>query len=287
GGVSLRRLEAAGIQVTLFGPLLHPPFKNRANLRNHRKMAVADGTRLWCGGRNFATEYFEGTPARPPWQDASFDLEGPLATQALALFEHDWAYANDGVARQCEAPAPDPSDPVAQVIASGPDQADDTVHDMLISACFKARRRILAVTPYFVPTEALLSALCLAARRDVAVDLVLPLHSNHRMADFVRHRALRALSAAGGRIWQVPYMQHAKTVVFDDDLVLSGSANLDARSLLLNYELMVAFYASADVGRFADYVEMHRKNAIRYRAGKPGLVRDFTEGLLLLLAFQL
>ena len=178
-------------------------------------------------------------------------------------------------------------EPLGQVIASGPDQADDTVHDLLVTACFKARTRIIAATPYFVPSDALLMALSLAARRGVIVDLILPRRSNHRMADFARHRALREFAAVGGRVWLVPYMLHAKAIVIDDSVALAGSANLDSRSLFLNYELMVAFYAAADIQRFASFIEKHREKADRYLAQKPGLLRDLTEGLVLWLAFQL
>jgi cardiolipin synthase len=287
GGVSLHKLKAAGAQVALYGPILHVPFKSRTNLRNHRKMLVADGVRLWCGGRNFAAEYFEGVRKRGPWRDLSFDLEGPLAAQARELFESDWAFATGSPRMERTHAVQIATEPFAQVIASGPDQTDDTVHDLLVTACFKAHSRIAAVTPYFVPGDALLMALSLAARRGVIVDLTLPRRSNHPMADLVRHRALREVAAAGGRVWLVPYMLHAKAVVIDDDLALSGSANLDSRSLFLNYELMVAFYAVADIRRFASFIEKHRETADRYQARKPGLLRDLTEGLVLWLAFQL
>lgn len=287
GGINLHKLKAAGVQVALYGPILHVPFKSRANLRYHRKMLVADGIRLWCGGRNFAAEYFEGTRKRRPWKDLSFDLEGPLAGQTKELFERDWAFVNGspwlGRAQKVQT-APEP---FAQVIASGPDQADDTVHDLLVTACFKARSSIAAVTPYFVPSDTLLAALSLAARRGVVVNLILPRRSNHHMADFARHRALRELVAAGGRVWMAPYILHAKAVVIDDSLALSGSVNLDSRSLFLNYEMMVAFYAIADIRRFASVIQEHREASIRYQACKPGLLRDLTEGLLLWLAFQL
>ena len=287
GGINLHVLKRAGVQVALFGPILHVPFKTRTNLRNHRKMLVADGTRLWGGGRNFASEYFEDMGKHGPWKDLSFDLEGPLAIQARELFEHDWEFAT-GSPRMEKAQAAQPAPgPFAQVIASGPDQADDTIHDLLVTACFKARRRIAAVSPYFVPGDALLMALSLASRRGVIVDLILPRHSNHTLADFVRHRALRALAAAGGRVWLAPYMLHAKAVVIDDGLALSGSANLDSRSLFLNYEMLIAFYAAEDVRRFAAVIEDHREKADRYLAHKPGLMRDLTEGLALWLAFQL
>jgi cardiolipin synthase len=287
GGANLHDIKAAGIQVALFGPILLFPLKNRANLRNHRKMVVADGVRLWCGGRNFAAEYFEGAPGCPLWQDLSFDVDGPFASRARELFESDWAYATRLPRPEHVLSVEAAAEPFAQLIASGPDQAEDTVHNLLVTACFKARSRIIAVTPYFVPGEALLMALSLAARRDVIVDLVLPRRSNHRMADFARHRALRTLAAAGGRIWQAPYMLHAKAIVIDNDLALAGSVNLDSRSLFLNYELMVAFYAAADIRRFADFIETHRAAADRYLAKEPGLWRDFTEGLVLWLAYQL
>jgi cardiolipin synthase len=297
GAVNLRALRAAGVEVAVYGPLLHVPFRSRVNLRNHRKLVVADGARLWCGGRNFAVEYFDGSNRHGRWRDLTFDLEGPLAAQARALFLRDWAFSVRGAgAREPVAPLPVApaveeagrvAGPLAQVIASGPDESDDTLHDLLVSACFKAQRRIMAATPYFVPGGALLMALSLAARRGVTVDLVLPAHSNHRMADFVRHRAIRDLAAAGGRVWLAPCMLHAKAVVIDDGLALAGSANLDARSMFLNYEMMVAFYAGEDIRRFAEFIEKHRASAVRYEARKPGLVRDLGEGLLLWLAFQL
>ncbi len=283
----LRPLEAAGVNVVLFVPLLHSPFRGRTNLRNHRKIVVADGVRLWCGGRNFAAEYFERVGKHVAWQDLTFDLHGPLARQADELFERDWAFATGAAPRSIARTEPVPEQPFGQIIASGPDQADDTMLALLVTGCFNARRRIIAATPYFVPGDQLLMALTLAAWRGVTIDLILPRRSNHAMADLARHRALRDLAAAGGRVWFVPYMLHAKAVVIDDVLAVAGSLNLDARSLLLNYELMVAFYAGADVQRFAVWLEAQRANAERYQAHAPGRLRELGEGLVLWLAFQL
>jgi len=172
-------------------------------------------------------------------------------------------------------------------VPSGPEQVDDTVQALVLSGCFMARRRIVAVTPYFIPDATLLMALSLAARRGVTVDLVMPRRSNHHLADVARHRPLRDLAAAGARVWFVPWMLHAKVVVFDEQLALAGSANLDLRSLFLNYELMVAFYEPADVRRFAAWIEIERAGAAHFEPQEPGLVRDLSEGLLLWLAFQL
>lgn len=304
GRPDLKPLIAAGVQTALFVPPLSSPLRGRTNLRNHRKMAIADASRLWCGGRNLAAEYFEGETRtlgnKEAWDDLTFDLHGALAEQALQRFNADWAFADgpappapllaDARLQSGLIPEPLPAVPTAprvQLIPSGPDQLDDTFYTLLVSGAFNAHQRILAVTPYFVPDSTVLMALCLAARRGVQLDLVLPAQSNHHLADLARHRALRELAAAGARIWLLPKMIHAKAVVIDDEVALVGSANLDGRSLFLNYELMVAFYHDADVRRFAGWMERRRDASTRYQAEQPGLAREIGEGLLLWIAFQL
>jgi cardiolipin synthase len=295
GRPNLQPLRDAGAAVALFVPPLHSPLKGRTNLRDHRKMLIVDAAaaspRLWSGGRNLASEYFEGEPGKAAWHDLSFDLSGPLVHQALALFERDWAFAHTERPPQQMPPEDggDDSAPAhgAQLVASGPDQLDDTVYALLISAAYRARRRIALVTPYFVPDAALQMALCLAARRGVQVDLLLPARSNHRLSDIARGRALRALGQAGARIWLAPQMLHAKLAVVDDELALAGSANLDSRSLFLNYELMVAFHEAADVARFGQWFERERSSASPYAARRAGLARDLAEGMVLWVGFQL
>ena len=294
GKPDLKPLSAAGVEVVRFVSPFRSALPGRTNLRNHRKMVIADGQRLWTGGRNLASEYFLGdasrTPPQKPWVDLSFDLAGELVAQAQQRFEQDWAFATRTPAVFAPAPKPQPAPRdagSAQLVASGPDQADDTLYSLLISSCFTAQTRILAVSPYFVPGDTLLLALTLAARRGIAVDLLLPRHSNHKLADMARPAALRELDAAGARVWLLDNMIHAKAVVIDNELALAGSANLDERSLFLNYELMIAFFGSSEVHRFASWIEHQRARAAPYQARAPGVAREVGEGLIRWLAFQL
>jgi cardiolipin synthase len=121
----------------------------------------------------------------------------------------------------------------------------------------------------------------------VEVNLIMPARSNHRLADLARPRALRELAGAGAKVWLLPEMIHAKAVVIDSSIALAGSANLDGRSLLLNYELMVAFYDSEDVRRFAGWMERQMQGASRYIPRLPSLAQDVAEGIVLWLTFQL
>lgn len=285
---ALNELRAAGAETAVFHPLFKLGRNGPRNLRNHRKLVIADGQHLWAGGRNLAAEYFTGRGA-PAWLDLSFDVRGLVASDAAWQFAQDWANACAGLLspRVGHATLPaHPDDSPAQFLPSGPDQPEDTAQLLLVDACFRATQRVLAITPYFVPDAALLAALRLAARRGVAVTLVLPQNSNHGLADFVRNRPLRELAAAGARILMLPVMSHAKAVVIDETLALSGSINLDARSLLLNYESAVVFYGPAEIQWLAQWILARAAEGRPFIATPPGLLRDIAEGALLAVAFQ-
>jgi cardiolipin synthase A/B len=287
-----KTLEQGGVETEIFSPLFARRTQGPRNLRNHRKMVIADGSRLWAGGRNLAAEYFDGAAGAPPWRDLTFDLQGPVAAAAAAQFELDWVAAGGKPASaQSTSAIPDvcaqQGSGEAQFLPSGPDQPEDTVHALLIDACFQSRDRMLAVTPYFVPDVSLETAMRLAARRGVRIDLCIPARSNHILADFARGRALRSLSQAGVNIHLLPYMNHAKAVVFDQSLALSGSVNLDSRSLLLNYECAVVFYGATEINWFAGWIDGMIGQAAPFNCRAPSLLRDLCEGLLLTVAYQL
>ncbi|MEJ8811283.1 phospholipase D-like domain-containing protein [Variovorax ureilyticus] len=293
GALSLPRshfdtLRDAGAEIAVFRPIFSLRRTGPRNLRNHRKFTIADDQWLWSGGRNLAGEYFTGNDDHPvPWRDLSFDLQGSVAAAAARQFDHDWSSVRGRKPREVAAGDVHVEGEFAQLLPSGPDQTEDTAQALLIDACFRAEHRVLAITPYFVPGDGLRDALRLAARRGVQVTIAIPAQSNHRLADFVRARAMRDLTRAGVIFRMLPFMAHAKAVVVDDDLALCGSINLDMRSLLINHEAAVVFYGHSQVDWLAQWIETTASAGDTYRARQPGLIRDVAEGLLLTIAFQL
>lgn len=252
----------AGVRIGVFMPVLSVPFRGRANLRNHRKIVIVDGDVGFVGGMNFAREYMgqpahartEPAPRTPHWRDLMLQVQGPAVARLDEIFRSDWAFAG----REALVAAEQTARLVAvdqlrvgrsrvQVVPSGPDVPGDTLYDAVLTALFRAERRVWIATPYFVPDEALLRGLVLAVRRGVEVVVVVPARSNHLSADLAGASALRELQRAGAQVrpWGGG-MLHAKAALFDDVAML-GSANFDVRSLFLSYEVTLLLTSARDV----------------------------------------
>jgi len=280
----LAELTRAGGHVARFMPLLHIPFRGLANLRNHRKIAVFDTERAIVGGMNLADEYMGPSESPRRWRDLAILVTGRPVATLEAIFHADWQFVTQQpppAAARLELPA---GEVAMQIVPSGPDAATDPLYDAVLTALFRAEKRFWIATPYFVPDETLARALAVAARRGVDVRIVLPVRSNHRLADLVRAPYLRELAALGVdvQLYQ-PGMLHAKTMLVDDKLAVVGSANFDMRSLFLNYEIALFFSGAAEVARLEEWFAV---TARQTRAGLPeaGPVRRRFEEVARLLA---
>lgn len=287
----LKPLIEAGGEAAWFIPVLHRPLRGRTNLRNHRKLVVVDQEKIWSGGRNLANEYLEDE-SKTRWHDLSFDLEGPAALDYQTLFEADWAFST----RQRPAMVPAILSPPehgsqtrdVQILPAGPDMEEDVLEQTLVTLIRETKQRILIATPYFVPTETLQTLLCVSARSGIQVDVLLPAKSNHRIADYVRNRFLRDLNRAGANLYVLPDdMLHTKAWVIDHQYAVIGSANVDLRSLQLNFELMTLLYAQQDVIAVRNWVDGCLSHAHFWKPPPRNPLRETLEGLLMLLSFQL
>jgi cardiolipin synthase len=215
------------------------------NLRNHRKILVADGRIGFTGGMNVRDDFLAGPDRPDPFLDLQVRLEGPVVSHLQGAFAEDWSFTTgerlDGVAF---FPAIPPAGPVvARGITDGPDEDFETIRWMLLGALATARTSVRIVTPYFLPDPALVTALSIAAMRGVEVDIVIPERGNLRLVQWAQTAQLWQVLARGCRIWLTPPpFDHSKMMTVDGAWSLLGSANWDPRSLRLNFELDVECY---------------------------------------------
>ena len=216
----------------------------QVNLRNHRKIAVIDGRSAFTGGVNLHAGHLP-RDGRPAIRDYHFRIRGPLVNELQYTFLRDWYYMTGedpdillgkdyfGHAEAAGAIA-------ARIVNSGPPALMNSLDDVLFSALSEARADVLAVTPYLILTEPLLQAMRIAAMRGVSVRLVVPENNNITAVHYASRAQYAPLLAAGVRIFERKGpLLHAKALVIDHALSIFGSANLDVRSLRLNYETNV------------------------------------------------
>ena len=244
-GIYRRRLEDAGVNVELYHPLLWLD-PRRATYRTHRKLLIVDGRVGFIGGVGIADEW-DGDARNPDeWRDLHYRVEGPVVRQLQSAFMENWQKLRAELVR---GPDNFPSLPSAgsikaAAITSAPRQNRCTVevlyHEILVSA----RKSVRIVSPYFLPDDNLVEAMCQASRRGVKVEVIMA--GEHTDAPSVRRASRKRwpeLLKAGVILHEyAPTMNHTKLLVADDSFVSLGSANFDPRSLRINDEAnMVVF----------------------------------------------
>ncbi len=282
----LAPLLANGGTCAFFMPMMHVPFRGRANLRNHRKIIIVDNATAILGGMNIAGEYMGLASGTRRWHDLSIRVQGPVLADLHHIFCSDWQFAAKQATANEEMPIlVSHGAPVTmQIVPSGPDVAGDPLYDSIITALFKARHRIWIVTPYFIPDEILLKAICIAAKRGIDVRIVIPRVSNHHLADLVRRNYLRLVQDSGATIFNfTPGMLHGKVILVDTDLGIVGSMNTDIRSFFLNYEVAMFIYDENVVRELDDWVTDIMKQSVQ-GIKKTNVVIEFFEGVARLLA---
>ena len=277
-------LEMAGGKITRFSPILHNPMRFRMNLRNHRKITVADSHWAMAGGMNIVSDDMSPEAKPGQWSDLSFVVEGPEAFNYEQVFRSDWLLSSgeDIVLDPSKSDMNQNDDcrSVIQVLPSGSDMIFDTIYDTIMTSAFEARERFWIITPYFVPDEALAKALIIACHRGIDVRIIVPSKSNHPLTDMAGASFLREIAAAGGSILRYTKgMVHAKAILVDRHMAMAGSANMDLRSFFLNCEVMQLCYSLPEIIAIEKYAEMLSKDSI---SGMPkiGAVRDTVESIV-------
>ena len=232
--------QARFIPLRLFPPSLH------MNMRNHRKLLIVDGQTGFTGGMNIGDHHIADQHGKTPVVDMHFRLTGPIVAQLEQAFAEDWHFATGqraptSIADSVADPGRIPIGPAAcRVITDGPDDDLGKLALVIQSAISAAQQSVRIMTPYFLPTTEMIAVLKSAALRGVVVDIILPAKSNLRYVDWATRNLLWEILRWGVNVYyQPPPFVHSKLFVVDDRYAQIGSANIDPRSLRLNFEIAV------------------------------------------------
>lgn len=262
-------LKASGVKVGEFFPAILGRLQLRVNYRNHRKIVVIDGRVGYVGGFNIGREYISQDPKFGYWRDTHLKIRGSAVYSLQIRFALDWNYAakenlfkegryfgldesDHGKAPQANRPAPR-TEPAAapqnsrhvavQIISSGPDASNRQIRNNYLQLFHKAKDHIYIQTPYFVPDDAILSALKMAAESGVDVRLMIPCKPDHPFVYWASYSYVGDLLAVGARCYTYENgFLHAKAVTADGLVACCGTANMDIRSFELNFEVNATIF---------------------------------------------
>ena len=237
-----KALRRAGVRTELFLPGIRDAGLGFFNLRTHRKVLTVDGRIAFTGGLNIQARNIHADNPPRMVRDLHFALEGPIVGQLQEVFAEDWAFTTREV---LDGPTWFPTlmpkgETTARAYTDGPDGDIEILRSVLMGALATARRSVRIVTPYFLPDQAMIAALSVAALRGVRVDIVLPDRVNIPIVRWAAMAQLWQVLRPGCRVHVTPLpFDHTKLMVVDAEWVLFGSSNWDPRSLRFNFELDV------------------------------------------------
>lgn len=251
-----KALEGSGVDLRLYLPLVKGPF---INLRNHRKLLVVDGAIAFTGGMNIRSRHcVSSTDPLEATADLHFCVRGPVIADLQRIFLEDWFFVSGQLLDEPRffPPLAPCGSAVVRAISDGPDREFRKLEWIVMGALSAARTRVRIMTPYFIPDRPMIVALITAALRGVDITLVLPGHTNLPFVSWASRASYWELLKNGVRIYEqkAPFV-HTKLLQVDDCWTLIGSANLDTRSLRLNFELNLSVFDlpfAAAINRYFD-----------------------------------
>lgn len=261
----VKRLRKAKIEIYRFMPVAFP-FLAQANFRNHRKIIVIDGRVGFEGGINIDERYLNSGKHELYWRDTHIKVEGPLVNLLQLQFLLSWHFTS-----KTNFPFEQPyfgnkfefkEGATATLVASGPDSPRPYCMEAILAAINQAKKRIWIITPYFIPTDQILTALQIAASNGVDVRMILPGKSDSHIVKHASLSYVKPLLRSGIKIFLYEKgFAHAKTMTFDNQLAIVGTANMDTRSFYINFEIAAIIYDSKLCGEVDRSFEVDLKNS--------------------------
>lgn len=243
-----KQLEAQGVRTAEFFPALFGRFQLRMNYRNHRKIVVIDNKVAYCGGFNIGREYIDLDDKFGHWRDTHLRIRGSAVMNLQLRFILDWNYAarenllqNEKLFQGNEPGTRDFCE--MQIISSGPDNTSEQIRDNYLRLITKAQKSIHIQTPYFIPDEAILSALKIAIKSGIEVNIMIPCKPDHPFVYWATYSYIGDMVMAGANcyIYNNGFL-HSKGMIVDGQVFCYGTANMDIRSFALNFEVNSVVY---------------------------------------------
>ena len=241
----VRNMRRMGINVCCFMPVVFPWLTSKLNNRNHRKIAVIDGKIGFTGGINVADRYIDGTKFGP-WRDTHLRIEGDAVNMLQAIFMTDWYFVSGRELLNDEKYFPKSrirSRSPMQIASSGPDSDWASIMQAFFAAINKARKSIYIASPYFLPNQAILTAMKVAALSGIDVRVMLPYRSDSKIVYWATRSYIGEMLEAGIKVYfYCNGFNHSKLLIIDDNFCSVGSANMDIRSFEDNFEVSAIMY---------------------------------------------
>lgn len=242
----IRELGKAGIQIYPFLPVRFHHFANKANYRNHRKIAVIDGEVGFVGGLNIADRYMDGVAGIGEWRDTHLKVEGEAVTSLQVIFLIDWYFVRQELLLNKNEYLPyveADGNVIVQTVTSGPDSDWASIQQAYFTLINMAKRYVYISTPYFMPGETTLNSLKTAAMSGVDVRILLPHKSDSWLTNWCTRSFVEELLMAGVKIyWYQKGINHSKMIIVDGEVASVGTANMDLRSFEQNFEVSLIIY---------------------------------------------
>ncbi|MBT2657866.1 cardiolipin synthase [Bacillus sp. ISL-18] len=264
---AMKKMLEAGINVRPFLPLNRGWYNQKFNFRNHRKIIVIDGKVGFSGGLNVGVEYLGEDDNFGFWCDSHVMLEGEAVQTLHAVFLLDWKYASGEILFENDRylrPVPVKGDGLVHVVATGPETRDMSDHYYAMITC--ATKSIWIATPYFIPNQAIQTALRIAAQNNIQVRLMVPDTNDGFLTQYATQSYFPELLRAGIEIYSYQKgFLHKKVMIVDGDLASIGTANMDMRSFHLNFEVNLFLTGTDSIDDLIVHYEEDLKDCRRIR----------------------
>ena len=252
-----KKMKEAGIQTAEFFPASLRRMHLRINYRNHRKIAVIDGKKAYVGGFNIGKEYIGLDPKFGYWRDTHLRIRGSAVLALELRFIMDWNYtAKENLFQEekyFKVPEKIYGDSLIQIIYSGPDTSLQNIRNNYLRLIAKAEKSIYIQTPYFIPDEAILNALIIAAHSGIEVNIMIPCKPDHPFVYWATYSYIGDMVHAGAKCYTYNNgFLHAKGVIVDEKVLCYGTANMDIRSFQLNFEVNAVIYDQEEAARMTE-----------------------------------